>query len=82
LPPHVERDHRVMGWEVDQLKVVVQDHQDRLDSPAKATPSPMPGLLGLLPPGLLGPAAVIILAIAVIKDPMAVLSLLSKFLVL
>jgi hypothetical protein len=72
LPPHVERDQKVLAWELSHVKEVVQDHHDRL-AKAEAPQSQPKGYLQQLP----APLALIVLALAAIKDPVAVLKLIS-----
>jgi hypothetical protein len=71
-PPHVERDLRLVAWELDHVKEVVQDHQDRLAAP----PSPTKGLLQPLST----PIALVVLAMLAILDPKAAFSLGVKML--
>jgi hypothetical protein len=78
LPPHVPPDLRTVAWELEHVKEVVQDHQDRMEVPPSpqgpaAPASPMTSLLQHLP----APLVVALLALAAIKDPVAVLKLIS-----
>jgi hypothetical protein len=80
VPP----DLRTVAWELEHVRRVVQDHQDWIDNQAE-TPgptapaadlspaSPMTSLLQHLP----APLVVALLALAAIKDPVAVLKLIS-----